>query len=53
MYKLASWVEAEKLTSFLSRNPRSIKYLEENPDKIDWFCVKRCMAAVFLQRVGQ
>jgi hypothetical protein len=36
MLKLSNWVPEDKLTTYLSINPRAGKYLEEHPEFIDW-----------------
>ena len=36
MWKLRDWIVPQKLTKFLSSNPRAGAYLERNPEKIDW-----------------
>jgi hypothetical protein len=46
MFKLRDWIDESNLSDYLSCNPRAIKYLEENPDMIDWFLLSRNPEAV-------
>ena len=41
-YKLCDWIPAHELDwSDLSLHPKAIHLLEENPDKIDWYCLSK------------
>ena len=48
-YVLRVWVTLEKLDwNWLSKNPRAIHLLEQNPDKIDWNFLSMNSAAIHL-----
>jgi len=38
LYKPLDWVNINKLNWYeLSKNPNAIQFLEQNPDKINWY----------------
>jgi hypothetical protein len=49
MYKLDDWVDASKLEPyFISKNPRALRYLQENPSRINWMWLSQNKAALHL-----